>query len=55
MDQTNIEFAPKFWTTINKKGEKTVSSKDSGSNQCCDTVMPLTVAVDDTVLPPVLF
>jgi DDE superfamily endonuclease len=51
MDQTNIEFQPKFRTTITKEGSETVSSKDSGSNQCCATVC-ITVAVDGTVLPP---
>jgi hypothetical protein len=51
MDQTNIEFEPKFCTTINEIGAQTVALKDSGSNQRRATIC-LTVAAYGKVLPP---
>jgi hypothetical protein len=54
MDQTNIEFKPKFRTLINNKGSRTVASKDTRSNQRRAT-LHLTVAADGIALPPFLF
>jgi hypothetical protein len=51
MDQTNIHFEPKTGKTWAETGSRTVSSKDSGSNQKKCTVC-ITVASDGTILPP---
>jgi hypothetical protein len=54
MDQTNIHFEPKFgqiWTMTNSR---TVSTRDSGSNQKNCTVC-ITVAADGTIPPPFLY
>jgi hypothetical protein len=51
MDQTNVYFEPKTTTSISKKGSRTVSCKDSGTNQNRGSVC-ITVVSDSTILPP---
>lgn len=51
MDQTAVYFEMKSSTTVNKKGERTVSVRDSASNSKRATVV-LAVAADGTKLPP---
>lgn len=50
MDQTAVFFESKNNTTVNKKGRKTVSVRDSGSNSKRCTVS-VTIAADGTKLP----
>jgi transposase-like protein len=51
MDQTAVYFEMKSSTTVHKKGERTVSVRDSASNSKRATVV-LAVAADGTKLPP---
>ena len=51
MDQTAVFFESKSKTCVAKKGSKTVSARDSGSDSKRCTVV-VTVAADGTKLPP---
>lgn len=53
MDQTRINFEPEIRSTIEKRGQQTISVRSTGSNSHSLTAF-LAVAADGTKLPPFL-